>query len=153
MKTATPSCSGPMRRRSFLEARSLALGGLALGDLLRCRAPAKSLGQESADTSVILIWLQGGPSHMATYDLMPEAPIDYRGECVPISTAAPGRDICEYLPLHAQVADKFTLIRSVSHGFANHAAGAGDSCRERNHSNCSILLPSTPVWGQSCQRC
>ena len=125
MKATTTSCPGPVSRRSFLEAGSLALGGLALNDLLRSRAVAKAAGRESTDTSVILIWLQGGPSHMETYDLKPEAPADYRGECVPISTVAPGMDICEYLPLHAQVADKFTLIRSISHGFANHAAGAG----------------------------
>jgi len=125
MKAATTSCPGPLSRRSFLEAGSLALGGLALTDLLRSRAVAKAAGRESTDTSVILIWLQGGPSHMETYDLKPEAPADYRGECVPISTVVPGMDICEHLPRHAQVADKFTLIRSISHGFANHAAGAG----------------------------
>ena len=79
----------------------------------------------AADTSVILIWLQGGPSHMEMYDLKPQAPIEYRGECRPISTVAPGMDLCEYLPLHAKVADKFVLIRSIAHGFANHAAGAG----------------------------
>ena len=79
----------------------------------------------AADTSVILIWLQGGPSHMETYDLKPQAPIEYRGECRSISTVAPGMDLCEYLPFHAKVADKFVLIRSIAHGFANHAAGAG----------------------------
>lgn len=118
-------CRGPISRRSFLEAGSLALGGLALNDLLRARAVAAQVGHEPTDTAVILIWLQGGPSHMETYDLKPEAPVDYRGECMPISTVAPGIDICEHLPRHAQVADKFTLIRSISHGFANHAAGAG----------------------------
>jgi len=125
MKATTKSCPGPVSRRSFLEAGSLALGGLALSDLLRWRARAEEAGSEPSDTSVILIWLQGGPSHMETYDLKPEAPADYRGECMPISTVAPGMDICELLPLHARVADKFTLIRSISHGFANHAAGAG----------------------------
>jgi len=62
---------------------------------------------------------------METYDLKPEAPIEYRGECRPIATVVPGMDVCEHLPLHAKVADKFNLIRSISHGFANHAAGAG----------------------------
>jgi uncharacterized protein (DUF1501 family) len=125
MNMTTVSCPGPVRRRSFLEAGSLALGGLALGDLLRGRAAAEQAGAPPADTSVILIWLQGGPSHMETYDLKPEAPADYRGECLPISTVVPGMDICELLPLHAQVADRFNIIRSISHGFANHAAGAG----------------------------
>ncbi len=125
MNGTKSSCRGPLSRRSFLEIGSLAMGGLALTDLLRLRAVAKETTGESSDTSVILIWLQGGPSHMETYDLKPEAPLDYRGECVPISTAVSGMDICEHLPLHAKVADRFNLIRSISHGFANHAAGAG----------------------------
>ncbi len=101
------------------------MGGLALGDLLRLRAEAAEAGQPKTDTSVILIWLQGGPSHMETYDLKPEAPIDYRGECRPIETNVPGISVCEHLPEHAKIADKFNLIRSISHGFANHAGGAG----------------------------
>lgn len=114
-----------MSRRSFLQAGSLALGGLALADVLRLRACAQQRSREGADTSVILIWLQGGPSHMETYDMKPDAPVEYRGELQPISTTVPGMEICELLPLHARVADKFTLIRSISHGFANHAGGAG----------------------------
>jgi len=125
MNNTIPKCHGPVSRRSFLEAGSLALGGLALGDLLRARAMAKEAGQDSEPTSVILIWLQGGPSHLETYDLKPKAPLDYRGECEPIATVVPGMDVCEHLPLHARVADKFNIIRSISHGFANHAAGAG----------------------------
>lgn len=101
------------------------MGGLALGDLLRLRAKASEAGQPKTDTSVILIWLQGGPSHMETYDLKPNAPIDYRGECRPIETNVSGISVCEHLPEHAKVADKFNLIRSISHGFANHAGGAG----------------------------
>jgi len=112
-------------RRSFLEVGSLALGGLTLGDLLKSRAEAKQAGRSSEATSVILIWLQGGPSHLETYDLKPDAPAEYRGECRPISTVAPGIDVCEHLPQHAKVADKFNLIRSISHKFANHAGGAG----------------------------
>ena len=85
------------------------MGGLGLADLLRGRALAEQAGHASPDTSVILIWLQGGPSHMETYDLKPDAPIDYRGEMKPISTRVPGMDICELLPLHAKVADRFNI--------------------------------------------
>lgn len=125
MASPKTPCRGPLSRRSFLEAGSLAMGGLTLPDLLRSRSQAAAASKQVADTSVILIWLQGGPSHLETYDLKPEAPIDYRGECQPIETVVPGMDICEHLPLHAKVADRFNLIRSISHGFANHAAGAG----------------------------
>lgn len=119
-------CPGPVSRRSFLEAGSLALGGLSLPELLRRRATASQAKQQaSTDTSVILIWLQGGPSHMETYDLKPDAPAEYRGEMRPIATQVSGLDVCELLPMHARVADKFTVIRSIAHGFANHAGGAG----------------------------
>ena len=101
------------------------MGGLTLGDLLRRRAEASETATQSTDTSVILIWLQGGPSHMETYDLKPDAPLEFRGDNKPIQTVVPGMDIGEYLPLHSKVADKFNLIRSISHGFANHAGGAG----------------------------
>ena len=112
-------------RRSFLEAGSLWLGGLTLPDLFKFRATARAAGTAPPDTSVILIWLQGGPSHMDTYDLKPDAPREYAGEVNPIATVVPGMDVCEYLPRHAEVADRFNLIRSISHGFANHAGGAG----------------------------
>ncbi|GIT31049.1 MAG: hypothetical protein Ct9H300mP1_30950 [Planctomycetaceae bacterium] len=103
-----------MSRRTFLEAGSLALGGLTLPDLLARRAaPGENPGPGEADTSVILIWLQGGPSHMETYDMKPEAPGEYGGLLKPIQTKAPGMDICELLPLHARVADKFNVIRSI----------------------------------------
>ena len=147
MKTTTEFCPGPVSRRSFLEAGSLALGGLGLSDLLRLRASAKKSGGTAKDTSVILIWLQGGPSHMETYDLKPNAPVEYRGECRPISTAAPGVDVCEHLPLHAKVADKFVLIRSIAHGFANHAAGAGRFLSGYNPRKLLAPLAQDPCLG------
>ena len=125
MKTPKLARSNPMARRSFFEAGSLALGGLGLSDLLKARAQAKEDRVAAVDTSVILIWLQGGPSHMETYDMKPDAPLDYRGLLSPIPTVVPGLDVCEYLPMHAAVADKFTIIRSIAHSFANHAGGAG----------------------------
>ena len=126
------ACPGPVSRRSFLEAGSLAIGGLGMSDLLRLQAEASTGAAKESDPAVILIWLQGGPSHMETYDLKPEAPVEYRGEMRPIQTVVPGMDICELLPQHAKVADKFNIIRSISHGFANHAGGAGRFLSGRN---------------------
>ena len=138
MTPPTVVCPGPQTRRSFLQAGFLALGGLSLGDVLRLRASTKNDSEE--DTSIILIWLQGGPSHMETYDMKPEAPRDYGGDLQPIRTNVPGVDVCELLPMHARVADKFTIIRSISHGFANHAGGAGRFLSGRNP-----LRPLDPV--------
>lgn len=126
MSPTSPPRPNKSNRRDFLQAGFLALGGLGLGDVLRMRAAAGPASTSTnPDTAVILIWLQGGPSHMETYDLKPKAPIEYRGELSPIETVVPGMEICELLPQHAKVADKFTIIRSISHGFANHAGGAG----------------------------
>jgi len=61
---------------------------------------------------------------METYDMKPDAPIDYRGLLNPIATNAPGIEICELLPLHAKVADRFTLIRSITHEKSQHARGS-----------------------------
>jgi hypothetical protein len=77
-------------------------------------------GAKRDDTAVILVWLTGGLSHMDTYDLKPVAPLEYRGEFAPICSNMPGIEVGELLPLHAKIADKFSLIRSASHGFGDH---------------------------------
>jgi hypothetical protein len=116
-------CPGPTSRRSFLKLGTLGVSGLCLSDVLRLRAEA---GATSAapDTSVIFVWLAGGPPHMETYDMKPNAPEDYRGQFSPISTNVPGIDVCELLPLHAKCADKYTLIRSIAHRFNDHGGGS-----------------------------
>ena len=78
MNRSTPSrtnCRGPIPRRTFLQAGALELGGLSSVDLLAARATA---GAASSDTAVILLYLHGGPSQLETYDLKPDAPIEYR---------------------------------------------------------------------------
>lgn len=113
-------CPGPVRRREFLQAGMLACGGLALSDVLAARAAA---GEQNADTSVILLYLHGGPSQLETYDLKPNAPIEYRSVFDPIPTNVPGLDICELFPLQAKIADKFSLVRSVHHTMSSHSDG------------------------------
>ena len=113
-----------MTRRDSLRAGFLGLGGLTLAELLRFRASAATNGiAENKDTAVILLFVHGGPSHLETYDMKPNAPTDIRGPFSPIPTNVPGLDVCELLPRHAQIADKYTIIRSVSHDQANHFEG------------------------------
>lgn len=119
----TPAhCRGPLSRRHFLKIGGLALGSAGLRGLLPLRLEARETGKVPG-TSVILIWLPGGPPHMETYDMKPNAPAEYRGEFRPIRTNVPGIDVCELLPQHARIADKFTLIRSIAHQFADHGGG------------------------------
>lgn len=114
-------CRGPLKRREFLRAGVLALGGLSLSDVLRMRAQA---AEKSPGTSVILFWMWGGPSQLETYDMKPNAPREYRGPLNPISTNVPGMEICEYFPLQAQMADKFSIIRSLHHDMSSHNDGS-----------------------------
>lgn len=115
-------CPGPVSRRKFLTMGTLGVGGLSMSDAFRLRALAGETNM-APDTSLIFIWLPGGPPHMETYDMKPDAPSDYRGAFRPIPTNVPGIDVCEHLPLHAKCADKYTLIRSVAHKFSDHGGG------------------------------
>jgi hypothetical protein len=99
-------------RRHFLRAGALAVGGLTFSDLLRLRA-AEPATQGTRGKAVIMVYLNGGPSHMDLYDLKPDAPAEYRGEFRPIRTNVPGIDISELFPLQAQIADKLAIIRNM----------------------------------------
>ena len=111
-------CDG-MSRRVMLKIGSLALGGLALPDLLRAEA-ASGVGKSSK--SVIMVFLSGGPPHQDMVDLKPEAPVEFRGEFQPIPTRVPGMDFCELLPQLARRADKLAVIRSLVGSEGRHAA-------------------------------
>src|SRR5262249_46534080 len=95
-------CDG-LSRREFLRVGALGVGGLTLADLLRLRAQGKPPVRSK---SVIMVYLEGGPSHIDMYDLKPNAPAGFRGEFQPIQTNVPGFDICEHMPLQARIADK-----------------------------------------------
>lgn len=118
--SSAPICPGPLRRREFLQAGALALGGLTLPDVLAAQARA---GQSGNDHAVILLYLHGGPSQLETYDLKPQAPIEYRSVFEAIPTNVPGIDICELFPLQAKIADRFSLVRSVRHTMSSHTDG------------------------------
>lgn len=96
-------------RRGFLRVASLGFGGLGLADVMRLQALSSTTG--ARPKSIIMIFLSGGPSHLDMYDMKPDAPSEYRGEFKPITTRAPGVEICELMPQQARIADKFTVLR------------------------------------------
>jgi hypothetical protein len=110
---------GSVTRRAFLQAGSLGALGLGLGDLLALRARAGD-DRSAPARSVILLWLWGGPSHLDTFDMKPDAPLEYRGPFEPIATSVPGLHVCELLPGLARRADRFALVRSMNHQSNDH---------------------------------
>jgi hypothetical protein len=113
IRDASPArfCDG-LSRRNFLKLGALGLGGLTLADLLRLKARG-AVNPRGSSKAVIYVYLWGGPSHIDTYDMKPDAPVEYRGEFKTIRTNVPGFDICELLPLQAQIADKLALVRNL----------------------------------------
>jgi Protein of unknown function (DUF1501) len=100
----------PLSRRSWLQIGGLALGGLALPEILRAQAAS---GERNPAKGIIMVLLPGGPTHLDTFDLKPDAPAEIRGEFRPIATNVPGISICELMPRLARMADKLTIIRSL----------------------------------------
>lgn len=106
-------------RRQMLKAGVLG-SGLSLSNYLRLQA---STGKQDDGRSAILVFLGGGPSHQDTLDLKPDAPAEYRGQFRPISTAIPGIQICEHLPKLARRANKFAILRGITHNLSDHGLG------------------------------
>ncbi|HZZ81607.1 MAG TPA: DUF1501 domain-containing protein [Gemmataceae bacterium] len=108
-------------RRNFLKASLAGLAGLSVPQLLRSQERAANQGQLTrTGKSVILLWMAGGPSHIDTWDMKPDRPLENRGPFAPVATRLPGVRICEYLPKQAAMLDKFTIIRSMDATHSNH---------------------------------
>lgn len=119
-------CEG-FNRRNFLKIGTAGLCGVGLADLLRLEARAKATGATTGKgkaTSVILVWLPGGPATIDMWDLKPNAPEGIRGEFKPIKTSVDGIEISEHLPMMAKAMSKATIVRSLYHTIPSHAIGA-----------------------------
>lgn len=117
----SPRCRGTLDRRSFVRSGLVGLSSLGLADLLALEGQAAVAGRSVANNKALLVvWLWGGPSHMETFDLKPDAPSEYRGEFRPIATNVPGIEISEHLPRLAARADKYSIIRSCHHDSPGH---------------------------------
>jgi hypothetical protein len=102
-------CDG-LSRRDFLRVGAFG-AGLGLAELFRARAAA---GPTAVARSAIMVYLGGGPSHVDTYDLKPDAPAEFRGEFKPTATNVPGVHICELMPRQARMWDRLAVVRSVA---------------------------------------
>jgi hypothetical protein len=120
--------SRPLDRRAWMTLGGLHLGALATGTGPNLAALLAADGaprgpKPDGDFSVILFWANGGPSHLDTFDLKPDAPAEVRGPFKPVRTNTVGVQISEHLPRLAGMADKFALVRSLHHNRAEHSGG------------------------------
>jgi uncharacterized protein (DUF1501 family) len=116
------TCQG-LTRRAFLQVGGSAVLGLSLADLLRSGGRVGASGPGSA-RAVIFLWLWGGPAQLDTWDPKPNAPLEYRGPFASIPTRVPGTRICELFPQIADLADRFSILRSL-HTSSNDHGVAG----------------------------
>lgn len=118
-------CDG-ITRRELLTAGALGPAALSLPTLLAGRAEAARSGDRTFGRAkaCIQIFLWGGPGGQETWDLKPNAPSETRGDFKPISTTVPGTQICEHLPLMAQRAHQYAILRSVTHTGVNHGTSS-----------------------------
>lgn len=122
------TCAGPRGvRRDFLYAGWLAGTGLTLGRMLKLEAAEDQTAGVPAVTakakSVIHIYLQGGFAHMDSFDPKPDAPLEYRGILDPIATSVPGIQFSSHMRETAKVADRLTVVRSMTHTEVDHQRG------------------------------
>src|SRR5437588_9535302 len=117
-------CPGPrVSRREMLQIGGAGMLGLSLPDLLRAQSHGKEVGAHALADHLIVVFLNGGPSHLDMWDMKPAAPVEIRGEFRPIATSVPGVQLSEHLPLLARQMHRASLVRSVHHGVNNaHAA-------------------------------
>ncbi len=112
-------CDG-VTRRDFIAAGALGLGGLALPGLLQARAAQQSVVK---DTSVVWLWLGGGPTHVETFDPKMDAPSEYRSTTGEVKTSVPGVTIGGTFPKMARMAHKMAFVRSFAHKNSGHGGG------------------------------
>lgn len=111
-------------RRSLLQFGTGSYLGLNLGGLWRAQASAPTVVATKPIKACILVFLYGGPSHIDTFDMKPDAPAEVRGSFKPIATTAHGVRICEHLPRMAKLMHKVAVVRSMHHAAHLHDSGS-----------------------------
>jgi hypothetical protein len=121
-KRGVRDCEGT-NRRDFLKVGALGLTGLTLPGLLRLRSAAAANGRSLPDTSVIWLWLGGGPTHIETFDPKMSAPAEFRSMIGAAQTSLPGVQIGSLFPQMARRAHRMAFVRSFTHGNSGHTGG------------------------------
>lgn len=122
---ASPTLQSLQSRRDVLKQGLLGAAGLAIGGVLPKGRIAQGETLQPKAKSVIQIWMWGGPPHLDTFDPKPNAGYDYCGPLSkPIAANTDGVQICELLPLLAKQADKYSIIRSMTHSNNSHETAA-----------------------------
>lgn len=140
------SCPGPrVSRRRMLQIGGIGAFGLTLPGMLRAQQhPTEQHLQPTAD-ACILIFLNGGPSHLDMWDMKPDAPAEIRGEFRPIATTVSGIHLSEHLPRLAQQIHRCTIVRSVHHSVNNaHAAGVYTALTGHDRGDANIAIGAAP---------
>src|SRR5437868_12482077 len=134
-------CDG-LTRRELLRVGGLALGGLTLPAL--CAGRARATPSERRPRRCLQLFMWGGPAQQETFDLKTEAPDGVRSLFRPIATSVPGIRICEHLPRLAQVANRYAILRSVTHTGVNHGTSAYHMLTGHIHFTPGTLRHPTP---------
>ena len=141
----TDRCPGPrVSRRDLLKAGTAAALGLSLPQLLRAAAARAGVAGRPAADHCVLVFLNGGPSHLDMWDPKPDAPAEIRGEFATIPTSVPGVRFGEHLPRTARLLHHCALIRSAHHG-VNNAHAAGVYCALTGHDRGEIGGGAAPT--------
>lgn len=112
-----------LSRRNLLQLGGISVLGLGLPELLHASPGSSTIARRGTPKSCIFIVQYGGCSHIDSFDLKPDAPSEIRGPFRPIATNIPGTRICEHLPRLARMADRYCLVRSMTHGNPGHDGG------------------------------
>jgi len=136
------TCGGPLAitRRQMVQVGGIGLLGLSLPELLRAREPRPSTAHATADHCIV-VFLNGGPSHLDMWDMKPAAPAEIRGPFQPTATTVPGIHFSEHLPRMARQVHRCSVVRSVRHSVNNaHAAAVyvGLTGHDRGDANRAI---------------
>jgi hypothetical protein len=147
--TRQSGASGHCSRREWLRLGGLAGLGLTLDSAaagtLSAASTARSLPGFGRARSVILFYASGGQSQFETWDPKPDAPREVRGEFVPTATSVPGTLVCEHLPRLARLADRYTIVRSMTHDDLDHGSATYLALTGHFHPRKSSNPPPQPT--------